>query len=92
MVHFKALAKFYGVSSTIANLPEPVWQATQPKFMISTPDAQVQSISASKMDKHLFVKFLVGELSRVQTELQKYASKAIEESMKGQQEVIQDYY
>ena len=60
--------------------------------MIATPDAQVQSISASKMDKHLFTKYLVSELARVQSELQKYASKAIEESMKGQQEVIQDYY
>lgn len=88
MVHFKALSKYYGVTSTIANLPEPVWQATQAKFTIATPDAQVQSISASKMDKHLFIKFLVSELGRVQAELQKHASKAIEESMKGQQEFI----
>lgn len=41
MVHFKALAKYYGVNSNLVNLPEPVWQATESKFTIATPEAHV---------------------------------------------------
>ena len=62
MLHFKALAKYYGVASFLVKMPEIVDKATAVKYQIATPDAEVQSISASKMDKHMFIKFLVSQI------------------------------
>ena len=88
MLHFKALAKYYGVTSSIAKLPDKVWQATRSKFTVATPDAQVQSISSTQMDKHLFIKFLVDELTRVSAELLSHKEKVIQSEMAGQMEAI----
>ena len=55
---------------------------------MATPDAQVQSISSSQMDKHLFIKFLVDELTRVSAELLIHKEKEIQSQMAGQVEAI----
>ena len=47
MLHFKALAKYYGLNregsmgSDIVNMPDSVLQANQRKFVVRTPEAQV---------------------------------------------------
>ena len=34
-----------------------------------TPDAQVQSITATQLDKHMFIKFLITEIQRLNADL-----------------------
>ena len=47
MMHFKALAKYYGVNQYLVNMPERAEQATGEKFLVATPEAHVQSLSAT---------------------------------------------
>ena len=41
MLHFKALAKFYGVASFLVKMPDSANLATAIKYKIGTPEAEV---------------------------------------------------
>ena len=69
LIHFKALAKYYGVTPDLLKIPDCVLDAKDDKFTILTPNAKVESISATVRDKHQFIKFLVGELRRIAEEI-----------------------
>ena len=69
MLHFKAMLKYYGVNSSVMKLPDCAEKALDEKYQVKTPDAQVQSISASQRDKHEFIKMLVAEIMRLKSEI-----------------------
>ena len=41
MVHFKALAKYYGVANFLVQMPQSAEKATEKKYSLDTPDAEV---------------------------------------------------
>ena len=70
MIHFKSLAKYYGITAyNTVKIPTYVEQATAEKYKVMTPDAQVQSITATQLDKHMFIKFLITEIQRLNADL-----------------------
>ena len=54
VVHFKAMAKHYGVSEAMVELPKQMQKSKQ----VTTPDAHVQSIGATHSDKVMFIRFI----------------------------------
>ena len=62
MLHFKALAKHYGVNQYLVTMPDSAEKAKDAKYTVPTPDAHVQSLSATQRDKDMFIKFLVEQL------------------------------
>ena len=62
MLHFKALAKHYGVNQYLVTMPESAEKAQEAKYTVPTPEAHVQSLSATQRDKDMFIKFLVEQL------------------------------
>ena len=68
IINFKAMTKYFQLTDSMITIPQVVLESTNQSVEVSTPDAHVQSIGATHEDKVMFIKFLVGELFKKDSE------------------------